>query len=121
MFPSGSWDGFWHQNGHGRQSMTGFELQFKKTGLITGKGIDIIGPFIIDGTFEKAKGQVTWIKRYLGKHTVYYSGLPDGEGCIAGTWKINGDYSVLEGSFLIRPVLQKPSLDDQIREIRPKN
>ncbi len=81
--------GWWEQAMYGRQSMT--ELEIKMCGdRFSGHGIDIIGPFTLDGTIQSS-GTVVIAKQYLGQHQVMYFGLYDGEGTFAGHWEIGGD------------------------------
>ena len=63
-------------------------------------------------------GRVLMVKQYLGKHSVRYTGEPDGEGSIQGTWEITTAFGVQNGTFLLRPVLRKPTGDEPIQEIR---
>jgi hypothetical protein len=93
--------------------MTRFSLSFAG-GKVTGMGRDIIGPFVFSGVYEEATGAVRLIKQYLGKHSVLYSGQPDGEGSIHGIWQI-GDFG--KGPFLIRPAMRKPVGDESIQEM----
>jgi hypothetical protein len=113
MYPSGEWEGFWVQEHWGRQPMRGFRLNFRG-GEITGGGRDVIGAFTFAGAYDTTTGRVLMVKQYLGLHRVAYDGTPDGEGSIAGTWSIGTDRT---GSFLIRPVVPKPSGDEPIREL----
>lgn len=113
MFPSGRWEGFWVQDGWGRQPMTPFFLEFA-AGRVTGAGRDVIGPFTITGTYDETHGKVRLVKQYLGKHAVEYVGRPDGEGSIQGTWTIGPNWS---GPFLLRPVLPRPKGDEPIHQI----
>jgi hypothetical protein len=113
VYPSGRWDGFWVQRGFGRQSMTPFSLRFAD-GKVSGEGRDMVGRFTFSGIYDLTTGEVRLVKQYVGKHMVLYVGQPDGEGSIAGAWSLgNGD----SGSFLLRPVVQKPSGDEPIQEI----
>jgi hypothetical protein len=113
MYPSGRWDGFWVQSHYGRQPMTEFVLRFGD-GAISGEGRDVIGPFTFHGSYDPRTGAVEMVKQYLGRHRVLYVGQPDGEGSILGTWRIGHHQS---GSFLLRPVLSKPSGEEPIQEI----
>ena len=113
MYPSGQWEGFWQQVGWGRQPMTQFMLNFAG-GKITGKGRDVVGRFTYAGEYDEQTGRVVMIKQYLGRHQVVYVGQPDGEGCIQGTWTIEG-YDT--GPFLLRPVVRRPRGDEPIQEI----
>lgn len=81
MYPSGRWDGFWVQEGWGRQSMTPFALRFAN-GKVSGEGCDVVGRFTFSGTYDEFTGAVRMVKQYLGKHMVLYVGQPDGEGSI---------------------------------------
>lgn len=113
MYPSGRWDGFWVQEGWGRQPMRAFTLRFAG-GRVSGGGTDVIGPFTYSGEYDEATGRVRMVKQYLGRHRVDYVGQPDGEGCIMGTWSI-GEFHT--GPFLIRPVVGKPTGEEPIQEI----
>jgi hypothetical protein len=113
MFPSGVWQGFWVQASFGRQPMEGFRLDFRN-GLITGQGRDVVGRFTFAGRYDERTGHVRMVKRYAA-HQVEYDGMPDGEGSIAGTWRIGDAYS---GPFLLRPSLPRPRGDEPIQEIR---
>ena len=117
MYPSGRWDGFWVQEFYGRQPMREFELHFED-GNITGGGKDVVGRFRFSGAYDVKTGRVLMVKQYLGKHSVRYTGEPDGEGSIQGTWEITTAFGVQNGTFLLRPVLRKPTGDEPIQEIR---
>lgn len=119
MYPSGLWDGFWQQTGWGRQPMREFRLTFTAD-RISGQGTDVVGLFTITGTFDRTSGGVAFRKQYLGAHAVDYTGRPDGEGSILGTWTIDNGYAKYEGSFLIKPVIKRDEGWDEIREIKPK-
>ena len=103
MYPSGRWEGFWVQESYGRQPMREFELRFED-GTITGSGKDMVGRFTFSGAYDAATGRVLMVKQYIGKHAVRYSGEPDGEGCIQGTWEITFLGMRSTGTFLLRPV-----------------
>ena len=116
MYPSGRWEGFWVQDGFGRQPMRAFELHFAN-GSISGGGIDVVGRFTFSGAYDVQTGRVLMVKQYLGKHAVQYTGNPDGEGSIQGTWVIDLRGTRLTGSFLLRPVLRRPTGDEPIQEV----
>jgi hypothetical protein len=101
MFISGSWKGFWHQAGWGRQPMEQFELRFQPDGGVHGRGVDVVGVFIIEGTYDRANGVIEWVKQYVGRHRVHYAGKADGEGHIVGTWATGGT----TGPFSVHPVV----------------
>ena len=112
MYPSGRWEGFWQQEGYGRQSMAAFSLRFAG-GKVAGEGTDVIGPFAFAGEYDETTGRVLMVKQYVRRHRVVYDGRPDGEGCIGGTWTL----AHLTGPFRLRPVLPKPTGDEPIREL----
>lgn len=99
-FPSGPWIGFWIQKPipPGKHQME-LLLQFRG-GVITGDGRDWVGKFTIQGSYEVTTGACRWIKRYLGRHAVYYSGYNEGKG-IWGRWEIADEH--LHGGFCIWP------------------
>jgi hypothetical protein len=113
MYPSGRWDGFWFQEGWGRQSMTPFTLRFTN-GRITGDGRDVVGRFTFSGEYDETTGRLRMVKQYVGRHRVLYVGQPDGEGSIQGTWSMGESHA---GPFLLRPAIPKPAGDEPIREI----
>ncbi len=115
MYPSGQWEGFWVQESYGRQAMTPFFLTFAR-GKVSGKGVDILSPFVFSGEYDETTGVIRLVKQYVGKrkHSVVYNGQPDGEGSILGTWHIGENW---KGPFLIRPAVQKPSGNEPIQEI----
>lgn len=116
MYPSGRWEGFWVQEGYGRQPMHEFALHFAD-GNITGSGKDMVGRFTFSGAYDKHTGRVLMVKQYIDKHQVRYTGDPDGEGCIQGMWEINYIGIWLTGTFMLRPVVRKPTGDEPIQEI----
>ena len=117
MYPSGRWEGFWVQDFYGRQPMREFELCFAPDGNISGSGKDVVGRFTFSGAYDTQTGRVLMVKQYIGKHAVRYAGDPDGEGSIQGTWEINHHGVALRGTFLLRPVVRKPTGDEPIQEI----
>jgi hypothetical protein len=116
MYPSGRWEGFWVQEHYGRQPMREFELRFAD-GNVTGNGKDIVGRFTFTGAYDVNDGRVLMVKQYIGKHAVRYAGEPDGEGSIQGTWEITFLGVNSTGTFLLRPVVKRPTGDEPISEI----
>jgi hypothetical protein len=116
MLPSGLWRGFWEQPHFGRQFMDDFLLRFAE-GQVSGSGRDIIGLFVIRGTYEG--GHLQFVKKYLGKHKVVYTGTYDGEGSIHGRWVIPGELVTTEGPFSLSPSPRQANSDDPIQEIGP--
>jgi len=98
MYPSGRWRGYWEQQVYGRQPMDGLVLHFAD-GVITGHGADIVGPFVFRGSYDD-RGTVTLTKQYLGRHSVHYQGVYDGEGTIHGVWSIGRFW---HGKFALSP------------------
>lgn len=111
MYPSGLWRGFWEQQFYGRQFMEDFTLRFAD-GIVSGGGKDIIGLFVVKG--EYTDGQINFVKQYVGRHKVIYTGQYDGEGSIHGTWVIPGD---TKGPFSLSPSPYQSKPDDPIQEI----
>src|SRR5215210_7366287 len=100
MFPSGLWRGYWEQPVFGRQFMDDFTLRFAD-GQITGSGRDIVGLFVIRGQYQG--GSLEFVKQYVGKHKVVYTGTYDGEGSIHGTWVIPEGIFTTTGPFSLSP------------------
>jgi hypothetical protein len=113
MYPSGLWRGYWEQPGFGRQFMEDFRLRFQD-GVVSGSGRDMVGPFVIRG--EYTSGDVAFVKQYLGRHQVVYSGQYDGEGTIYGRWTIVGTGT---GPFALSPVRGRENTSGPVEEIRP--
>ena len=67
-------------------------------GQVNGSGIDDIGEFEIEGQYSLVSGNLAWLKKYIGKHQVTYSGKME-QHSISGQWQIS--YS--EGSFKLWP------------------
>ena len=80
-------------------------LEFRG-GIISGEGSDGIGPFVIDGNYSESTLECSWIKTYVGRHSVSYSGYREGKG-IWGTWNI----VQTRGGFQIWPIGSQPPAD----------
>ncbi|MCX7700185.1 MAG: hypothetical protein N2039_04855 [Gemmataceae bacterium] len=100
-FPSGKWHGFWTQTVPVRAKPQQEMILTFRRGVIQGEGRDMVGPFLIRGSYSTADGKCHWTKRYVGKHDVFYRGFNEGKG-IWGTWEI-ADEVVLRGGFHIWP------------------
>ncbi len=74
-------------------------LTFRE-GKMRGEGRDIIGEFLISGSYERDSGNCWWSKRYLGRHDVSYQGYNEGRG-IWGVWEIT---TTFKGGFHIWPL-----------------
>lgn len=95
--PTGEWNGFYlesHRSGRGWMSMY---LAFAD-GRINGEGTDYVGPWVATGSYDLDTGLCSWVKRYLGMHTVSYSGKVSGDG-IRGDWQLKS----ASGPFHIWP------------------
>jgi hypothetical protein len=68
-------------------------------GRINGEGTDYVGPWVAAGSYDLDTGLCSWSKRYLGLHTVSYSGKISNAG-IRGDWQIRSSNS---GPFHIWP------------------
>jgi hypothetical protein len=68
-------------------------------GSLQGEGADGLGSFVISGGYDESSAECSWLKRYLGAHTVSYRGFAEGKG-IWGTWEITAD---CRGGFHIWP------------------
>ena len=97
-FPSGPWVGFYTYAGRSRRFLMDLILEFKN-GRMTGEGADGIGPFVISGIYAEDSGECSWVKQYVGRHTVDYKGFRDGKG-IWGNWTLTGG----RGGFHIWPL-----------------
>ena len=104
-------EGWWEQDWHGRQPM--HELQLAISGdRLSGKGWDMVGPFTLQG--QVTGNLVTIIKQYLGRHRVEYYGTYDGEGLLAGQWRI----PPFVGRWSIALTPERNGLDDEIAELK---
>jgi hypothetical protein len=98
QFPSGQWFGFYTYANRPRRYLMDLILDFKN-GSISGEGADGIGFFVISGFYNTSNGECSWIKRYIGLHSVDYRGFREAKG-IWGTWHI----TKTKGGFHIWPL-----------------
>ncbi len=106
--------GWWEQEGYGRQQMSDLQLSFAD-GKVTGTGLDIVGPFRLDGFLEESR--IALLKQYIGKHQIQYYGESIGEGAYSGNWSC---YGLVGGRWLIgvgRTADAKADLAVDAREI----
>jgi hypothetical protein len=96
-FGSGPWTGFYTYSTKHRERMD-LSLSFRQ-GVLSGAGVDPVGPFSIAGRYDAESKEVHWTKTYLGRHDVFYKGYRDNRG-IWGTWEIHPG---LRGGFHIWP------------------
>ena len=110
-FPSGPWEGYFLQPGlpgkHGMELLLSF-----KEGAIRGEGRDVVGEFLIKGTYDRDSAKCWWSKRYIGRHDVSYLGYAEGKG-IWGTWEITSQF---KGGFHIWPLGQGNGESEQVSE-----
>lgn len=95
--PTGQWDGFYLENHQPRRGWMHLYMSFAD-GKISGEGTDYVGPWIAHGDYDLKSGLCSWVKQYIGKHRVSYSGKI-GENGILGHWEI----SFIAGDFHIWP------------------
>ena len=74
-------------------------LEFSN-GVMSGDGNHDVGRFLIKGKYDKAGGECTFHKKYVGVHDVSYRGFREGKG-IWGVWEI-GIFA--HGGFHIWPL-----------------
>lgn len=89
-------DGWWEQEGYGRQPMTELVIDFVD-GRLSGSGTDIVGDFDLIGSIEG--DQIAIQKHYIGAHTIDYFGTTDGEGVFFGQWS---SFGMIGGNWSIR-------------------
>jgi hypothetical protein len=73
-------------------------LEFKNDRM-TGEGADRIGSFVISGQYSEENGDCSWVKQYVGRHSVVYQGYREGKG-IWGNWTL----TTTRGGFQIWPL-----------------
>jgi hypothetical protein len=95
--PSGEWNGFYVESHQPRRGWMNLYMSFAN-GIIEGEGTDYVGPWVATGDYDLQTGICSWVKQYLGKHRVVYSGRISENG-IQGQWEI----SYITGEFHIWP------------------
>jgi hypothetical protein len=102
-FPSGPWTGFYLMPHTGaKRHPTRLTITFAH-GTLTGNGADAVGRFTVHGSYSTEDGKCRWVKHYLGKHDVFYSGYNEGKG-IWGMWDVPNSLSAKwSGGFHIWP------------------
>jgi len=96
-FKSGRWTGSYRQFEMDHPQL--LEVGFEK-GLMVGTGADQIGLFLIAGRYDEATATAEWLKHYIGRHTVLYSGRLSGT-TLSGSWTIRTSVGVQTGSFTL--------------------
>ncbi len=95
--PTGEWNGFYIESHQPRRGWMHLYMSFQD-GKIKGEGTDYVGPWVAHGDYDTETGICSWVKQYLQKHSVTYSGRI-GENGITGQWEI----SYVTGEFHIWP------------------
>jgi hypothetical protein len=114
-FPSGPWTGYFLQRQIPGRHLMELRLTFRN-GTLTGEGRDWVGPFTVRGRYELGSGKCHWVKRYTGRHDVFYQGYNEGKG-IWGKWEIP---PLFHGGFHIWPEgMPDPSQPELTEEAEP--
>jgi hypothetical protein len=71
-----------------------------ENGVMLGTGADQVGLFLIAGRYNDATATAEWLKHYIGRHTVLYSGRLSGT-TLSGAWTLHTELEMLTGSFLL--------------------
>ena len=85
-FVSGEWSGFYLESHRPERGWMHLYLAFEN-GQVRGEGTDYVGPWVATGTYDEKSGDCSWVKKYVGKHSVTYHGQCTSNG-IQGNWKI---------------------------------
>jgi hypothetical protein len=80
-------EGWWEQEGLGRQPMHELTIEFEN-GRLSGEGVDWVGLFVIRGIAREDTIEIH--KQYIGQHSILYRGTTQGEGVYFGDWECNG-------------------------------
>ena len=110
-FPSGQWVGFYVYAHRSNRYLMDLILEFHH-GIISGEGADGIGEFVIAGHYYPKEGECSWIKTYVGRHSVEYTGYREQKG-IWGTWNVDNT----KGGFHIWPIGGGTPLDELRNEV----
>lgn len=95
--PSGEWNGFYLEKHQPKKGWMHLFMTFEE-GEIKAEGTDYVGPWVAQGKYDLETGDCRWVKQYLKKHQVHYSGTVSANG-IMGRWTI----PPLSGEFHIWP------------------
>jgi hypothetical protein len=103
LYISGEWVGYYKYATKPNLLPMHMTLNFTD-GRIQGAGIDKSSTFVIEGSYDQSGGRASWLKQYLGRHSVQYEGIfKDGE--ITGSWSLtqisDGRSAPLRGDFRI--------------------
>ena len=88
-FESGKWTGFYMYSNRRDKHRQDLGLTFTSGSVIRGCGNDDIGAFQIKGQFNSEAKEATWVKKYVGGHSVFYRGFCDAmQKALWGIWEI---------------------------------
>ena len=93
--PTGEWNGFFLEFHQPRRGWMHLYMSFSD-GKIKGEGTDYVAPWVCQGEYDLESGLCSWVKQYMGRHKVHYSGKIDENG-IKGQWEIsfnNGPFHI---------------------------
>ena len=93
--PTGEWNGFYLE-GRPQRGWMHLYMSFSE-GRIKGEGTDYVGPWTANGLYDTETGTCSWVKDYVGRHSVNYQGQITDKG-ILGEWTI-----LTSGTFHIWP------------------
>jgi hypothetical protein len=115
-FPSGPWTGFFAQRIRPGRNTMNMDVHFGD-GCLAARGRDDVGAFTFQGSYDSGSGKCSWTKQYVGKHSVSYSGINEGQG-IWGAWEINLLWGLYRdrGVFHIWPEGMTPTEDADLTE-----
>lgn len=106
-FLSGDWAGFFVHSGK-RWPME-MQLWFSN-GRLHGHGVDEIAPFLVQGKYRVGDGRVSWLKKYVQRHSVQYVGLGQDREGIWGYWAMNEQFSEFHIWLQREPVPMPPTV-----------
>ncbi len=113
-FPSGPWTGF-YQYQDGQRGHQDLLLQFAN-GRMTGTGVDEVGNFFVEGTYDASSKEARWLKTFPMGHSVAYQGYREGPVAeLWGTWSTSPEWT---GGFHIWPLNETltPREEDETAE-----
>ncbi|HZZ28083.1 MAG TPA: hypothetical protein VFE46_08780 [Pirellulales bacterium] len=115
-FPTGMWTGFFLQYWWPGRHTTDLDLTCGG-GQLSGRGSDAVGGYTMQGSYDVATGKCEWIKHYIGRHSVVYRGINNGNG-MWGVWEIRqlGGLYTDRGGFHLWPKGQDVSAESDDAE-----
>jgi hypothetical protein len=92
-----TWKGTYKQGGKDHEMIIEHMNIFNDK--IKGKGADEVGEFIVNG--DSKYGKISFVKQYIGKHSVSYEGTTQDERRIEGKWSITSPTSNISDAFVL--------------------